>query len=64
MPNSALYSHSSIEPPWLYRESIVKLLNYRFPVSSVSLEAVNKRERDKLYKVILRAKITAKRVFH
>ena len=61
MPNSALYSHSSIEPPWLYRESIVKLLNYRFPVS---LEAVNKRERDKLYKVILRAKKTVKRVFH
>ena len=31
---------------------------------SVSFEAVNKRERDKLYKVILIAKITAKRVFH
>ena len=34
-----------------------------FSVSSVSFEAVNKREREKLYKVILRAKITAKRVF-
>ena len=32
-----------------------------FSVSSVSFEALNKRERDKLCKVILRAKITAKK---
>ena len=31
---------------------------------SVFFEAVNKRERDKLHKVILIAKITAKRVFY
>ena len=36
-----------------------------FSVSAgLFFEAVNKRERDKLYKVILRAKITVKRVFH
>ena len=55
---------------FIYRTSMTLQRKYcqvaklSFSDSSVSLEAVNKRERDKLYKVILRAKITAKRVFH
>ena len=54
----------SFNPRKVYNAKVSTIFTFIYRTSSVSLEAVNKRERDKLYKVILRAKITAKRLFH